>query len=150
MIEALAFVESVCAREPFVAVLSSFLTRAESSTTIRSYPSAACALRLMLSVSSMKNGMAFYAGLTCHFNLVMVFPAAFILLRDFRSFRPALRALIICLVAWTPAIGMVTLARDIEPIRVLQMSAGLTLAGVVIVCMIWFSGRLIAENRWQD
>jgi Glycosyltransferase family 87 len=79
-------------------------------------------------------------------NLVMAFPAAFIVLRDFRWLPPALRGLIVCLLAWTPATGIATLAYDVEVVRVVQMSAGLFIAGAVVISMMRFSERLVSAD----
>ncbi len=79
-------------------------------------------------------------------NLVLVIPASLIVLREFRSFGTAFRSLLICLLAWTPALGLLTLARDVERFRVIQMSAGLVMAIVVIITMLWISPKLAAES----
>jgi hypothetical protein len=78
-------------------------------------------------------------------NLMMFFPAALLLFRQWQSLAPALRTTILCLLAWTPVLGIATLIYDLDPVRVLQMSAGPALAGIVFVTLIWLSPRFLSE-----
>jgi hypothetical protein len=78
-------------------------------------------------------------------NLVLFVPAVLLLLRQWHSLAPALRAVILCLLAWTPVLGIATLIYDLDPVRVLQMSAGPALAGIVFVTLIWLSPGFLSE-----
>lgn len=80
-------------------------------------------------------------------NFVMLFPAAFLVMRDSGLLSRRMRVLIISLLAWTPIIGLLTMVHDVEPLRLLQMSSGVVLAGVLMARMLWFSRQLTAEGR---
>ncbi len=78
-------------------------------------------------------------------NFVMLFPAAFLVMRDFGLLSLRMRVLIISLLAWTPIIGLLTMVHDVEGLRLLQMSSGVVLAGALMARMLWFSRQLTAE-----
>lgn len=82
-------------------------------------------------------------------NFVMLLPAAFLVMRDFASLGHRMRALVVSLLAWTPIVGLLTMVHEAEPIRVAQMSAGVVLAGLLIVRMFHCSQELAMERTTE-